>query len=99
MNSKTVGLKPIKPEDFGFERCTKSDLAGGTPQENAQITRDILSGAKGPKRNAVLMNAGASLYIYGKAQSLKQGIDLAAEIIDSGKALKVLDEFIEISNS
>lgn len=89
----------IKPEDFGFERCTKSDLAGGTPQENAQITRDILSGAKGPKRNAVLMNAGASLYIYGKAQSLKQGIDLAAEIIDSGKALKVLDEFIEISNS
>ncbi|MDE6413033.1 MAG: anthranilate phosphoribosyltransferase, partial [Eubacterium sp.] len=89
----------ITPEDFGFECCTKEDLKGGTPAENAQITRDILGGAKGPKRNAVLMNAGASLYIYGKAESLKEGIELAAEIIDSGKALETLDKFIEISNS
>lgn len=89
----------ITPEDFGFERCTKEELGGGTPAENAQITRDILGGAKGPKRNAVLMNAGASLYIYGKAESLKEGIELAAEIIDSGKALETLDKFIEISNS
>ena len=88
----------ITPEDFGFERCTKDELRGGTPAENAQITRDILGGAKGPKRNAVLMNAGASLYIYGKAESLKEGIELAAEIIDSGKALETLDKFIEISN-
>lgn len=89
----------IAPEDFGFERCTKEELKGGTPSENAQITRDILNGAKGPKRNAVLMNAGASLYIYGKAESLKDGIELAAELIDSGKALETLDKFIEISNS
>ena len=89
----------IKPEDFGFERCTKDDLRGGTPAENAQITRDILAGQKGHKRNAVLMNAGAALYIGGKADSLKEGIALAAELIDSGKAAAVLDKLIEISNA
>ena len=72
----------IAPEDFGFERCTKDDLKGGTPQDNAKITREILGGAKGHKRNAVLMNAGAALYIGGKADSLNDGIALAAEIID-----------------
>jgi len=88
----------VKPEDFGFERCSKEDLKGGTPAENAQITRDILAGAQGHKRNAVLMNAGAALYIGGKAESLKEGIALAAEIIDSGKALATLENFIEVSN-
>ena len=89
----------ISPEDFGFERCTKEDLKGGTPEENAKIVRDILGGQKGHKRNAVLMNAGASLYIGGKADSMKEGIELAAEIIDSGKALETLDKLIEVSNS
>lgn len=89
----------ISPEDFGFERCTKEALKGGTPEENAKIVRDILGGQKGNKRNAVLMNAGASLYIGGKADSMKEGIELAAEIIDSGKALETLDKLIEVSNS
>lgn len=88
----------IAPEDFGFKRCTKEDLKGGTPEENAKITRDILGGAKGHKRNAVLMNAGAALYIGGKAETLKDGIALAAEIIDSGKALETLDKLITVSN-
>lgn len=88
----------IAPEDFGFERCTKDDLKGGTPEENANITREILGSAKGHKRNAVLMNAGAALYIGGKAETLKDGIALAAEIIDSGKALETLDKLIEVSN-
>ncbi|MBQ5628223.1 MAG: anthranilate phosphoribosyltransferase [Ruminococcus sp.] len=88
----------ITPEQFGFARCTKADLRGGTPAENAQITRDILSGATGPMRNAVLMNAGAALYLYGKADSLKSGIALAAELIDSGAALKTLEKVIEVSN-
>lgn len=88
----------IAPEDFGFERCTKDDLKGGTPEENAKITREILGGAKGHKRNAVLMNAGAALYIGGKAETLKDGIALAAEIIDSGKALETLDNLITVSN-
>lgn len=88
----------IAPEDFGLERCTKEDLRGGTPAENAQITRAILSGEKGPKRNAVLMNAGAALYIGGKADSLKDGVALAAENIDSGRAMATLNKFIEVSN-
>ena len=88
----------IKPEDFGFERCTKDDLKGGTPEENAQITRDILSGVQGHKRNAVLLNAGAALYIGGKAESFGDGVKLAAELIDSGKALETLETVIEVSN-
>ena len=88
----------ITPEDFGFERCSKDDLKGGTPQENAKITLDILEGAKGHKRNAVLLNAGAALYIAGKAESFKDGIELAKELIDSGKAKKTLEKMIEVSN-
>ncbi len=88
----------IKPEDFGFERCTKADLLGGTAAENAQITRDILNGAKGHKRNAVLLNAGAALYIAKKADSFADGVKLAAQIIDSGEAARTLDKFIKVSN-
>ena len=87
----------IAPEDFGFERCTREDLAGGIPEENAKITVGILKGEKGHKRNAVLMNAGASLYIGGKAESMEEGIRLAAELIDSGKAYETLEKFIEVS--
>ncbi len=88
----------ITPEEFGFERCTKDDLKGGTPEENAAITRGILKGGKGPKRNAVLLNAGASLYIAGKAESFEDGVKLAAELIDSGKALETLEKVIKVSN-
>ena len=88
----------LTPEQFGFTRCQKGDLAGGTPEENARITRAILSGEKGPKRDAVLMNAGAALYIGGKAADLAEGVRLAAQIIDSGAAAKTLDKLIEISN-
>ncbi|MCR5154511.1 MAG: anthranilate phosphoribosyltransferase [Lachnospiraceae bacterium] len=88
----------ITPEDFGLKRCKKEDLVGGTPEENAKITLGILKGEKGPKRDAVLMNAGAALYIGGKAESLKEGIELAGRIIDSGKALETLNKLIEVSN-
>ena len=88
----------IKPEDFGFTRCTKDDLLGGTPEENAQITLSILNGEKSHKRNAVLLNAGAALYIGGKAESLENGIKLAENLIDTGKALETLNKLIEISN-
>ena len=88
----------IAPEDFGFKRCDKDELKGGTPEENAKITLGILNGEKGAKRDAVLLNAGASLYIGGKAESFKDGVKLAADIIDSGKALEVLNKFIEVSN-
>lgn len=88
----------ITPEEFGFTRCTKEDMKGGTPEENAEITLSVLNGEKGAKRDAVLLNAGAALYIGGKAESIKEGIILAAEIIDSGKALTTLRRLIEISN-
>lgn len=88
----------ITPEDFGFKRCTKEDLKGGTPQENAKITLDILQGKKGHRRNAVLLNAGAALYIGNKAESIKEGVCLAASLIDSGKALETLNKLIEVSN-
>ncbi len=88
----------ITPEQFGLTRCTKADLVGGTPTENATITRNILNGEKGAHRDAVLMNAGAALYIAGKADSLKDGIDLAGALIDSGKATAALEKFIEVSN-
>lgn len=80
----------ISPEDFGLTRCEKKELVGGTPAENAAITRAILGGERGPKRDAVLMNAGASLCIGGKADNMADGIKLAGEIIDSGKALETL---------
>ncbi len=90
----------IRPEDFGLKTCRKEELVGGTPDENAKITRDILSGKEqGPKRDAVLLNAGASLYIGGKAESMADGIKLAAELIDSGKATTTLDKLIEVSNA
>ena len=88
----------VTPEDFGLTRCEKSDLTGGAPAENAQIVRDILAGAPGPKRDAVLMNAGAALYIAGKAASWAEGVTLAAELIDSGRAAGTLAGFIEVSN-
>lgn len=88
----------ITPEDFGFPRCTKEELKGGTPEENARITLAILKGEKGHKRNAVLLNAGAALYIGGKADGMKEGVALAAELIDSGKALATLEKLIEVSN-
>ena len=89
----------IGPEDFGLSRCDKADLAGGDPEENAAITRKILSGEiTGAKRNAVLMNAGAALYLAGKAENIGDGVKLAAELIDSGKAADVLDRYIKESN-
>lgn len=89
----------ITPEDFGLTRCKKEDLVGGTPDENAEITKKILMGEKGAKRDAVLMNAGAALYIGGKADSMANGIKLAEKLIDSGKALETLGRLIEVSNS
>ena len=89
----------ITPEQFGYERCEKGALTGGTPAENAEITKTILKGEeKGPKRQAVCLNAGAALYIAGKATSIEEGVKLAESLIDSGAALKKLEEFVEETN-
>lgn len=89
----------LTPEQFGYDRCKKEDLTGGTPEENAAITRAILSGAeRGPKRQAVCLNAGAALYITGKAADMETGVRLAEQLLDSGAALRKLEEFIEESS-
>lgn len=89
----------ITPEQFGYERCEKGALTGGTPAENAEITKAILKGEeKGPKRQAVCLNAGAALYIVGKAASIEEGVKLAESLIDSSAALKKLEEFVEETN-
>ena len=82
-----------------MERCSKEDLVGGNPRENAEITLSILDGQKGPKRNAVVLNSAAALYVAGKADSIADGVRLASEIIDSGRAKKQLEKFIEYTNS
>ena len=89
----------IQPEDFGFAKCDKSELVGGTPAANAEITRAILKGEdRGSKRIAVLMNAGAAIYVGGKADSFAEGVKKAAELIDSGAALEILNNFVKMSN-
>ena len=90
----------LRPEDFGMVPGTKEDLVGGTPEENADITRGILNGkVQGPKRNAVLLNAGTALFIAGKADSIGDGIKMAADLIDSGKAMETLNRCIAVSNA
>lgn len=88
----------IEPEQFGLQRGAKSDIVGGTPAENAAITRSVLSGEKGTRRTAVVLNAGAGLYVAGKAPTFEDGVRLAEELIDSGKAIQTLDAFIAQSH-
>ena len=88
----------IAPEDYGFQRCRKEDLLGGTPEENAAITRTVLNGEKGPKRNAVVLNAAAGLVIGQDGIDLREAIHEMEKIIDSGKAAEQLEKFIQLSN-
>lgn len=87
----------ISPEQFGLTRCKKEELTGGTPDENAAITKAVLAGEQGARRTAVVLNAGAGLYVAGKADSIEAGVRLAEELIDSGKAEKKLEEFVKYS--
>lgn len=90
----------IRPEEFGLKRGKKEDIAGGDPAYNAQVTRDILSGQMtGSKRDIVLLNAGCALYVAGKADTIGAGVALAAQIVDSGKALTKLEEFVAATNA
>lgn len=88
----------INPVDFGFNLCTKEDLVGGMPEENADITRKILEGEKSPRRDAVVLNSAVSLYIAKDNLTIKEAIENIEEIIDSKKALEKLEEFIKITN-
>lgn len=88
----------INPNDYNLEICKIEELIGGDADENAQIIRDIFNGKEGPMKDSVLLNSGAGMYLYGKVDSIEEGIELAREVIDSGKALEKLDEFIEETN-
>ena len=89
----------IEPEDFGLKRAEKSDIVGGTPEFNAQVTREILDGAAGPKTDIVLLNAAAAIYVGEKAETIAEGLEIAREMIRSGAAKKRLEEFIALSNA
>lgn len=89
----------IEPEQFGFNKCDKKDLEGGNPKENAAITKAILSGEKGAKRDAVVLNAAACIYIAKKADTMQEAVKVAEEMIDSGKAMEVLNQFVELTNA
>ncbi|MDR1778677.1 MAG: anthranilate phosphoribosyltransferase [Clostridiales Family XIII bacterium] len=88
----------ITPEQFGLTRCSKEDLVGGTPADNARITRSVLAGEKGPQRDAVLLNSAAAIHIGRPEVSLEEAMEIAAEVIDSGKAAEQLAKFVELSN-
>ena len=89
----------IKPENLGFEKAKKDDLAGGTARDNVSITLGILNGGKGPKRDIVLMNAAAALVAGDKAGNFNEGVAMASAAIDSGAAVKKLEEVKEVSNT
>lgn len=88
----------VTPEQFGMKRCAKEELTGGSPQENARITRAVLSGEKGPRRDAAVLNAAAAVYVAGRAVDIAEGVMLAEEAIDSGRASEKLEQFIRLSN-
>jgi anthranilate phosphoribosyltransferase len=93
----------ITPEQFGFERCKPEDLQGGDAQENARIMREIAGAdgsppAKGAKRNAAVLNAGAAMYITGKYASIEEAVRVAEDVIDSGRMKTKLEEFIKYSD-
>jgi anthranilate phosphoribosyltransferase len=89
----------VTPEDYGFTRCTKDAIRGGSPAENAQVTLDILNGAQGPKTDIVLLNAGAAIYAGGQAASIAEGITAARQAIRTGEAMNELEAFKQLSNT
>ncbi|GMO31028.1 MAG: hypothetical protein Pg6A_20390 [Termitinemataceae bacterium] len=99
MRGNTHKTYVIEPEQFGFKRCHKEELIGGSPEENARITRDILNGKKGPQRDAVVLNSAAAIYTAKPNITLPQAIQIAAETIDSGKAMEQLEKFVRLSRN
>ena len=99
LRNRRVRNYTLTPAKVGLKRCRLDDLRGGTPQECATILRGVLGGEKGPRRDMVLLNSGAALYVSGAADSIAQGIRLAAESIDSGKAQAKLERLVEMTNA
>jgi len=98
-DGRTVRTYDVRPEDAGLKSAPAKELAGGDPAANAEITRKVLAGEKGPRRDVVLLNAAAALLAGSKAGDLKEGVELAARSLDSGAARRVLDKLVELSNA
>jgi anthranilate phosphoribosyltransferase len=94
-----VSLTSVTPKDLGLPHAIKADLAGGDKEQNAHIIRSLFQGDKGPKRDALLANAGAALYVGGKAASIKDGVSAAARVIDSGAAMRKLEEWAALTKT
>ena len=92
-------LHLVQKQQYGFKICSKDDLVGGDAKANAEITREILNGKKGPKTDAVLLNAGACIYMTRDDVTYEEAINIARQTIESGKAKEKLEQFIEMSNS
>jgi anthranilate phosphoribosyltransferase len=89
----------VEPEQFGMRRCRIEDLYGGNPEQSAAVVRAVLHGHKGPARDVVLLNSGAALHVAGSAATVQDGIRLAAESIDSGKARHKLQQLVELTSA
>ena len=99
LNNDNVSNFTIDPKEFGYTLCSAKDLKGGSPEENAETIRGILQGASGPKTDIIVLNAAAAIYVGGKAETVEQGILVAANSISSGAANKKLEELCRVSNS
>ncbi len=100
IKNKQIKYYEVTPEDFGLKRCNLQDIAGGPPAFNAQVIRDIFSGAElGPRRDFLVLNNAATLYVSGKAASIQDGIALSRSLIDSGAAQRKLQELVEKSHT
>ena len=99
LKNGTITNYSLNPKKFGYSLCSSADLKGGVPEVNAEIIRGILNGEKGSKTDIVLLNAGAAIYVGGKAETIEQGILIATKSINSGEANKKLEELCRSSNS
>lgn len=98
LSNNTISTYDIDPIDYGIDHVTMDDIKGGEAQINAEIIRHILKGEEGPKRNIVLLNSGAAFYVADKVKSINDGVEMAKDVIDSGKASKTLECLIQKSN-
>ena len=95
LHEQAISNYRLTPEECGIPRASASDIAGGTPQENAAIIKTILAGETGAPRDIVVLNSAAALYLCGKSESIPQGIGLAKEAIDSGSAQRMLARLVQ----
>ena len=99
LNNSELSSYELNPTDYGFELADASEIKGSTPEISKEYALSILNGEKSRRRDLVLLNAGAALYLSGETENIKEGIEVASSLIDSGKAMKALESIISVTNS